>query len=87
MHRAIAARIDEPALARARARVDTWLAEGGPVDRRWAERWRELLDAPVDVVAERLIADTPELTQLRQTTPFAGLLSPAERWAILREVW
>lgn len=87
MHRAIAARLDEATLAAARERVQRWLADGGPVDPRWASAWQQLLAGTPEQVAGRISEDTPKLTQLRQTTPFAGVLAPAERWAILREVW
>lgn len=87
MHREIAARLDEAGLMKARHRVDRWLAEGGPVDPHWAAQWRTTLAGSLADVAGRITADTPELTQLRQTTPFAGALTSAERWAILREVW
>ncbi|MFT4034013.1 MAG: hypothetical protein QM679_00390 [Patulibacter sp.] len=87
MHRLIAERLDQPMLTRAQERVEQWLGDGGPVDRRWATQWRELLHGTPAEVAVRIAADTSQLTQLRQVTPFAGALTPRERWAILRDVW
>lgn len=87
MHRMIALRLDATTLAAAQARVARWLTDGGPVDPRWAGAWERVLAGSPAQVAERISADSPELTQLRQSTPFAGVLAPAERWAILREVW
>lgn len=86
MHVEIAAHLDEAGLANARARVDRWLVDGGPVDPRWAAQWHALLAAPLDEVVAAITRDDPETVQLRQTTPFAGALSNATRWRIIREV-
>lgn len=73
-------------MTRARTRVAGWIEAGGPVDRARAKRWAELLDGPSDVLLDALVADTPEAIDLRQVTPFAGVVSSSERWQILREV-
>ncbi|MGI8593957.1 MAG: hypothetical protein ACR2ML_06260 [Solirubrobacteraceae bacterium] len=85
-HRLVADRLDEPLLATARARVEEWIAEGGPVHPVWARRWRAVLDRPAPEIAFVLVTDDEASRDLRQNTPFAGALSPAERWRILREV-
>lgn len=87
-HRAVAERLErEPELLeRARARVDDWLASRGPVHPVYARRWRELLAKPASDVADALVVDEEEMRDLRQTTPFAGALTPTERWRIVREV-
>ena len=41
---------------------------------------------PVADLATALESDSSEMTDARQTTPFAGILSPRERWAIWRLV-
>lgn len=51
-------REDPEVLERARERVVSWLEAGGPVARRSADRWRELLDGPRDVLLEMLVAPT-----------------------------
>lgn len=88
LHRAVARLIaeDDAVVERARARVDGWLRESGPVDARWARRWKELLDAPREQLLDALVADTEEMRDLRQVTPFAGAVDSRERWRILREV-
>jgi len=86
LHRAVAARLDEAALEAARARVDAWLDAGGPVAPRYAERWRQLLERSADEIRAALVEDSEIMRDLRQTTPFAGLIPPRERWRILREV-
>ncbi len=85
-HRLVAERLDDELLDRARERVERWLAEGGPVHPVWAQRWRELLDRPASDVATAICADDEAGRDLRQTSPFAGALSPAERWRIVRTV-
>lgn len=77
----------EPRLLQdARARVAGWLSDGGPVDPRYARRWRDLLARAPDEVAAALAADTESMRDLRQCTPFAGVVAPSERWRIIREV-
>ena len=87
-HRLVAERLEhDPELLRtARARVEEWIASGGPVHPHWARRWQELLAQPVPEIASVLVLDEEEARDLRQNTPFAGALTPAERWQIVREV-
>ncbi len=85
MHRAIANALTDQQLAHARAKVDGWRADGS-VHPQWANAWAELLLQPRELVAAELGRDDPTMTQLRQTTPFAGVLPNETRWRILREV-
>lgn len=86
LHRAIARELDDATLALARARVEGWLAAGRPVDPAHATRWRAVLEGDVATVSARVVADDDEMRDLRQSTPFAGLVADAERWRIVREV-
>jgi hypothetical protein len=86
-HRAVASRLlaDASRVERARTRVDVWLALGEPHP-EYAREWRRVLSLPVaDIVAVLTDASEPARA-LRQVTPFAGFLTPRERWAIWREV-
>jgi hypothetical protein len=85
-HGLVAQRLDDELLERARTRVDRWLADGGPVDVARAERWRGVLGGPTAGIVAVLTTDDEESQDLRQNTPFAGALSPRERWSIVREV-
>lgn len=38
------------------------------------------IDLPVPILAERLTEFNEEMVALRQCTPFAGILTPQERW-------
>ncbi len=56
------------------------------IDPRYAERWEQLLDRPIPEIRRALVDETQEAHDLRQNSPFAGLLSEPERTRILREV-
>jgi hypothetical protein len=86
-HRLIAERVkrDPEVLRRARERVACWLAEGGPVDRGRALRWQHVLHLPVPELVRVLTRDDETGRDLRQNTPFAGVLTNEERWRVIRE--
>ncbi|HWM63340.1 MAG TPA: hypothetical protein VNP96_05040 [Solirubrobacterales bacterium] len=84
-HRAVADRLDDRVLSDARARVDR-LADGGHMHPRYADRWREILALPTDTVAERIVEDDQEGRDLRQNSPFAGVLNEQERRRIIERV-
>jgi hypothetical protein len=85
-HRLVAEQLDDEVIALARTRVEGWLAHGGPVAGASARRWRSLLARRPADLATALTEDTEEMRELRQSTPFAGAVSPEERWRILREI-
>lgn len=84
-HRAVVKRLDPQLIAEARERVDR-LAGEGHLHPRYAERWSRLLALPIDKIAEAIAADDPEATDLRQNSPFAGVLSEQERRRIIETV-
>ena len=51
--------------------------------RRWLEEWEKLLHGPVDLVLEALTSRTPRARELRQNSPFAGVLTEPERQSVL----
>lgn len=65
-------------LTRARARYDA--------EPPWIRQWQQLLDGPTDALVEVLTSPAEEARVLRQSSPFAGVLAPHERWALLNEV-
>jgi hypothetical protein len=62
-----------------------WRAEGRIPD-HYADRWAETLERPIREIRQTLVDTSPEAADLRQTSPFAGLLSEPERRRILDEV-
>jgi hypothetical protein len=56
----------------------------------WLHTWRYALDAGVDIVLGILTSREPEAVELRQNSPFAGVLEYRERERVLesfREHW
>lgn len=83
LHRAIADRLrSDPALIEiARDNLDRWSLANGRSQPYW-DAWREILNRPVEEVAALLVEESERMDALRQATPFAGVLTPAQRWAI-----
>lgn len=76
---------DPALLGRARQTVDRWLASCSSRVRPVLLEWRGILDRPVSEVIKVMLDESPDGARLRQSSPFAGVLSPAERTAILKE--
>jgi hypothetical protein len=57
---------------------------GSPAARADLLAWSEALDRPVDEVVRVLTSDDERSTRLRQSNPFAGVLTQQERLAILK---
>ena len=83
LHRAIAEKLrDNPALlAIALDNIERWSRAGGHSQPYW-DAWREILSRPLPEILDSLVDESERMTALRQATPFAGVLEPAERWAI-----
>jgi hypothetical protein len=83
MHREIAAKLlAKPELIEiARDNLDRWSLKHGRSQRYW-DAWREILRRPLPEIASLLSEESEAMTALRQATPFAGVLEPAERWAV-----
>ena len=85
LHRVIAARIQaEPERAMALARenlVAMGAADESGRSEPWRRAWESLLDGPLDTLLALLCSTSTYASQLRQTAPYAGLLTPRERWA------
>lgn len=50
---------------------------------RWLAEWERILDGPLEGVLETLTSTSPRARELRQNSPFAGLLSERERTQVL----
>lgn len=75
-------------LALARENLDRWsgLNRDAAGLLRCYEEWRAILARPLPEIVAILTAESDEGQRLRQSSPFAGALSPQEVWAIKRRV-
>jgi hypothetical protein len=85
-HRLIAERLlrEPKILETARSRVAGWLTSRDQVP-FYARKWAEILASDAATVAAFLVDRGELATELRQSSPFAGAISPRERWRIWRE--
>jgi len=67
----------------ARENLARWSKMNGRSQPYW-DAWREILDRPLPEVLDLLEEKSERMDALRQATPFAGVLEPAERWAIYK---
>lgn len=84
-HRALAKRLRRPMVDDALHRIWQW-RDAGKIDRRYAEEWEEILRGPLSEIRKVLESDSQAARDLRQNSPFAGLLSEPERRKILAEI-
>lgn len=87
LHGEIARRLGtEPSLIEdARRRVASWRLDRS-VAPAWIDAWEAWLDLEPTQLAARLAEASDEACSMRQVTPFAGVISPQQRWRIWREV-
>jgi hypothetical protein len=83
MHQAIAdkLRADPSLLAVARENLARWSKANGSSQPYW-DAWQEILNRPLAEVLALMVEDSEKMTAMRQANPFAGILTPRERWAI-----
>jgi hypothetical protein len=81
MHALIAAKIaNDPALViKPRQNLERWSARWGSDLPRWAVEWQRILDWPWSEIAALISEPSENAARLRQSSPFAGVLTAAER--------
>jgi hypothetical protein len=84
-HRALAPRLRRSMVDEAARKIGHWRQEGR-IDSRYAQEWERVLAMPVREIRRVISADDARGRDLRQNSPFAGLLSEAERRRILEKV-
>lgn len=72
---------DPDLLDKARENVRRWQAANGSPSLALTE-WEHILAGPVEQVTALLVERSEHATRLRQSSPFAGILTEAERKAI-----
>ena len=87
LHRAVAGRlVQDPDAVLAKATVNLERLRRVHPDgmaAMWLDRWGMVLDTGIEAVLDTLASRAPEAIELRQNSPFAGVLSEAERQAVL----
>ena len=86
LHRAIAARLVAeplPVVAAGKRNLARMASQHPGARLLWRE-WRHALSQPVEVLTDMLIDPRPRARELRHVTPFAGVLTPADRWDVYR---
>jgi hypothetical protein len=83
LHGAIAEKLraNPELIAIAQENLTRWIAGGGR-SLPYFEAWKKLLALPLDTLLPLLTEDSEKMRAMRQAGPFAGVLSPQERWAI-----
>lgn len=68
----------------ARANLARWSQQNSsaPSLLRCYAEWQEILSRPIDEICNLLCSESDNAQRLRQNSPFAGVLSPAEIWEI-----
>ncbi len=51
------------------------------------DEWELILQVPIDQIIVRMLDPSDHGRDLRQVSPFAGVLPPAQRAAVYRSVW
>jgi excisionase family DNA binding protein len=87
LHQAVAGRLvadPEGVLSKARANLER-LRQVHPsgMAAMWLDRWQVVLDEGVGAVLDALTSRSPQAVELRQNSPFAGVLPEGERHAVL----
>jgi transcriptional regulator with XRE-family HTH domain len=74
-------------LDRAKGRVDSLLGRSDlpRASRRWLEEWDRILAGPLEAVVAALLDPSQRGYELRQHTPFTGVLAEDDRLAAIRE--
>jgi hypothetical protein len=80
MHALIAGKLarDPSLLSKPRLNLETWSArwQHSP---RWVHEWRQILALPWQQIAALIAEPSERAARLRQSSPFAGVLTPEER--------
>lgn len=84
-HRALAAKLRRAHVSDAKQTLQQWRREGR-IDERYAERWERILSRSIPDIRGAISDDSPDASDLRQNSPFAGSLSEAERHKIVTTI-
>lgn len=83
MHERIAQKllVQPELLAVALENLERWQA-GSDRARPYLDAWKAILLLPLEEVTRLIVEDSERMDAMRQSSPFAGVLNPKERWEI-----
>jgi hypothetical protein len=84
-HRLVAERLTPDLLERSSRQLDRW-ERTGRIHQKWADEWRGVLEKPLGDIRKVLRSNSVRARELRQTSPFVGLLTEQERRRLLDAV-
>ena len=81
MHCKIAQKItrDPKLLNIAKTNLDRWSSKSKDPQPKYLREWEQILERPWPEIAELITSMSEDATRLRSSTPFAGVLTAAER--------
>jgi excisionase family DNA binding protein len=87
LHQAVAGKLvtdPQTVLAKAATNLERLRqVHSGGMAAAWLDRWRATIDGGVEAVLDVLTSRAPKAVELRQNSPFAGVLSEPERQSVL----
>lgn len=84
-HRLVAERLTPDVVDRAATQLARW-ERSGRIHERWADEWRRILGKPLEDIRKTLRSNSVRARELRQTSPFIGVLTEQERRRLLEAV-
>jgi hypothetical protein len=86
MHRLVGQKLlaNPTLLERARANLTRWQTTGSSGVQHALDAWQEILARPMPMIVAFLESNSEEAIRLRQSSPFTGILTAAERTAIYK---
>src|SRR5437879_2041767 len=81
LHKLVAHKLrrDPSLLTIAKANIARWEQRGDPGERTYLDDWKRVLDAGIETALTLATEVSERAAALRQSSPFAGILSPSER--------
>jgi hypothetical protein len=89
LHQALLTQIiaePDAVISKARENLDRWAGMHRPdgMTARYFEEWKRVLDDGLDTIVDVVISPSPEARELRQNSPFAGVLPAETRLRVLQ---
>lgn len=83
LHAAVAEKLQQQPelLAVARANLERW-RQGAGRSQAYLDAWEKILELPLEELTRQMLLPGEKMTAMRQASPFAGVLTPRERWRI-----